>query len=146
VAASSTIRTRRPRRCSHHRASRTHPALEEITIRWRGGFGYLSAWAGEGDDDEDEDEEIRLCRIEYLGGDAWAFARYDLATEGYTPAALVTEAGSDRPPRGTTPPPSSTSPATRSNDQPGAHGEELLRRCTMHPRQTQSNRRNDRPS
>jgi hypothetical protein len=87
VAASGTIRTRRARRCSHHRASRTHPALQEITIRWRGGFGYLSAWAGEGDDN---DEEIRLCRIEYLGGDAWAFALYDPTTEGYDPAALVT--------------------------------------------------------
>ncbi|WP_239396926.1 hypothetical protein [Frankia sp. CiP3] len=70
-----------------HRASQTHPTLQEITIRWRGGFGYLSAWAGEGNDN---DEQIRLCRIEYLGGDPWGFALYDPATEGYTPAVLVT--------------------------------------------------------
>ncbi|WP_239395133.1 hypothetical protein [Frankia sp. CiP3] len=70
-----------------HRASQTHPALQEITIRWRGGFGYLSAWAGEGDDN---DEEIRRCRIEYLGSEDWAFALHDPATEDYTPAVLVT--------------------------------------------------------
>jgi hypothetical protein len=70
-----------------HHASQTHPTLQEITIRWRGGFGYLSAWAGDGDE---HDEEIRLCRIEYLGGDAWTFALYDPTTEAYAPAALVT--------------------------------------------------------
>jgi hypothetical protein len=70
-----------------HHASRTHPTLQEITIRWRGSFGYLDAWAGEGDDN---DERIPLCRIEYLGGDHWAFALYDPATETYTDAALTT--------------------------------------------------------
>jgi hypothetical protein len=59
-----------------HHASRTHPALQEITIRWRGGYGYLDAWA-----DNDNDERIPLCRIEYLGGDDWAFALYDPATD-----------------------------------------------------------------
>ena len=38
----------------------------------------MAAWAGPGDD---TDEEIRLCRIEYLGDDDWAFALYDPATE-----------------------------------------------------------------
>ena len=32
-----------------HHASLTHPDPQEITIRWRGSFGYLDAWAGEGD-------------------------------------------------------------------------------------------------
>jgi hypothetical protein len=68
-----------------HHASLTHPALQEITIRWRGGFGYLAAWAGPGDD---TDEEIRLCRIEYLGDDDWALALYDPATETYEPQVL----------------------------------------------------------
>jgi hypothetical protein len=49
-----------------HHASLTFPDLQEVTIRWRGSFGYLTAWAGEGDDN---DEQIPLCRIEYLGDD-----------------------------------------------------------------------------
>ena len=31
-------------------ASQTPPDLQEVTIIWRGSFGYLIAWAGEGDD------------------------------------------------------------------------------------------------
>jgi hypothetical protein len=70
-----------------HHASLTHahPGLQEITIRWRGSFGYMDAWAGKGDDD---DERIPLCRIEYLGDDDWAFAIYDPATETYEDAIL----------------------------------------------------------
>jgi hypothetical protein len=68
-----------------HHASLTHPDLQEITIRWRGSFGYMDAWAGEGDD---RDERIPLCRIEYLGDDDWAFALYDPATEAYESAIL----------------------------------------------------------
>lgn len=72
----------------HHRASVTHPDLQEVTIRWHGAFGYLIAWAGEGDDN---DEQIPLCRIEYLGDDEdWGFVLYDPATETYTPAMLRT--------------------------------------------------------
>jgi hypothetical protein len=69
-----------------HHASLTHPSmrLQEVTIRWKGSFGYMDAWAGEGDDN---DERIRLCRIEYLGDD-WAFALYDPATETYQDTIL----------------------------------------------------------
>ncbi len=71
-----------------HHASQACPLLQEVTIRWRGSFGYLIAWAGEGDDN---DEQIPLCRIEYLGDDEdWGFAIYDPATETYTPALLRT--------------------------------------------------------
>ncbi len=71
-----------------HHASLTCPALQEVTIRWRGSFGYLTAWAGDGDDN---DEQIPLCRIEYLGDDDhWGFAFYDPATEACTPAILRT--------------------------------------------------------
>ena len=71
-----------------HHASLTHPDLQEITIRWRGSFGYMDAWAGEGDDN---DEKIPLCRIEYLGDDEdWGFAVYDPATESYTETILHT--------------------------------------------------------
>jgi hypothetical protein len=58
-----------------HHASVTFPNLQEVTVRWRGSFGYLIAWAGEGDDD---DEQVPLYRIEYLGDDEdWGFAIYD---------------------------------------------------------------------
>jgi hypothetical protein len=71
-----------------HHASRTHPDLQEITIRWRGGYGYLDAFAGTGDEN---DEQIHLCRIEYLGGDdTWAFAIYDPAGDTYTDTRLTT--------------------------------------------------------
>lgn len=72
-----------------HHASLTHPhpELQEITIRWRGSSGYMDAWAGKGDDD---DEKIPLCRIEYLGGDDWAFAIWDPASEKYADALLKT--------------------------------------------------------
>ena len=71
-----------------HHASLTCPALQEVIIRWRGSFGYLTAWAGEGDDN---DEQIPLCRIQYLGDDQhWGFAIYDPATGTYTDAVLRT--------------------------------------------------------
>jgi hypothetical protein len=69
-----------------HHASLTHPELQEITIRWRGSFGYMAAWAGPGDD---TDEEIPLCRIEYLGDDDWSFALYDPASDDYRESTLV---------------------------------------------------------
>ena len=78
-----------------HHASQTHPDLQEVTIRWRGSFGYLIAWAGEGDD---HDEQIPLCRIEYLGDDEdWGFALHDPTTETYTPALLRTGQGAGHP-------------------------------------------------
>ena len=79
-----------------HHASLTHPhpGLQEITIRWRGSFGYMDAWAGQGDDD---DQKIPLCRIEYLGGDDWAFAIYDPAAEEYADSVLKTGSRSGTP-------------------------------------------------
>lgn len=71
-----------------HHASLTCPDLQEVTIGWRGSFGYLTAWAGEGDDN---DEQIPLCRIQYLGDDDhWGFAIYDPATDTYTDTILRT--------------------------------------------------------
>jgi hypothetical protein len=71
-----------------HHAAQAWPALEEVTIRWRGSFGYLTGLA---EDDDGNEEQIPLCRIEYLGDDQdWGFALYDPATETYTPAMLRT--------------------------------------------------------
>ena len=71
-----------------HHASLTHPDLQEITIRWRGSFGYVDAWAGEGDD---SDERIPLLphrvhrRRRRLG-----LRGPRPATESYTDAILHT--------------------------------------------------------
>ena len=70
-----------------HHASLTHPDLQEVTIRWRGSFGYLIAWAGEGDDN---DEQIPLAGSSTSGDEDWGFALYDPATETYSPALLRT--------------------------------------------------------
>ena len=98
-----------------HRASKNHPGLQEITIRWRGAHGYMDAWAGAGDEN---DERIHLCRIEHLGDDAWG-SRSTTRPAKPTPTPAWPP---DRPPgppaTPTTPPPSSTSPTTRRSDQP----------------------------
>jgi hypothetical protein len=38
-----------------HHASIAWPGLEEVTVRWRGGFGYVTAYIS-------EDEGVPLCR------------------------------------------------------------------------------------
>ena len=45
-----------------HHASQRWPALEEVTISWRGSCGYLTGYLS-----EDDDDTIKLCRIQYLG-------------------------------------------------------------------------------
>ncbi|WP_285711166.1 hypothetical protein, partial [Microtetraspora sp. NBRC 16547] len=61
------------------------PQLGEVTVRWRGSFGYLT---GHYDDDED-DEGFPLARIEYLGdADAWAFAIYRAGSDDYEDSFL----------------------------------------------------------
>ena len=65
-----------------HHASIVWPGLEEVTVRWRGGFGYVTAYIS-------EDEGVSVCRLEYLGfDDIWGFALYDPATDTYTDSLL----------------------------------------------------------
>ncbi len=45
-----------------HHASQRWLALEEVTIRWRGSYGYMTGYLS-----EDDDDTIPLCRIQYLG-------------------------------------------------------------------------------
>ena len=56
-----------------HHASQRWPALEEVTISWRGSYGYLTGYLS-----EDDDDTIKLCRIQYLG-DARRMGIRDLA-------------------------------------------------------------------
>jgi hypothetical protein len=65
-----------------HHASLVWPGLEEVTVRWRGGYGYVTAYIS-------EDEGVPICRLEYLGlDDTWQFALYDPATDTYQDTLL----------------------------------------------------------
>ena len=68
-----------------HHASQRWPALEEVTIRWRGSYGYLTGYLS-----EDDSDTIKLCRIQYLGDDhEWAFAIWQASTDSYAGAVLL---------------------------------------------------------
>jgi hypothetical protein len=65
-----------------HHASLVWPGLEEVTVRWRGGYGYVTAYIS-------EDEAVPICRLEYLGlDDIWGFALHDPATDTYADSLL----------------------------------------------------------
>src|SRR5258708_31938051 len=67
-----------------HHASQRWPALEEVTITWRGSYGYLTGYLSDSDDDT-----IKLCRIQYLGDpDDWGFAIWQASTDSHAHAAL----------------------------------------------------------
>ena len=68
-----------------HHASQRWPALEEVTIRWRGSYGYLTGYLS-----KDDDDTIELCRIQYLGHpDEWAFAIWQASTDSYAGSVLL---------------------------------------------------------
>jgi hypothetical protein len=63
-------------------ASQRWPQLEEVTISWRGGYGYVSAYLT-------EDDAIPVCRLRYLGSDTdWGFALYLASSEDYEDTLL----------------------------------------------------------
>lgn len=65
-----------------HHAETAWPDLDEVTIRWRGSYGYVTAHL-------ETDEKIPLCRLGYLGfDDVWEFAIYDPATDTYQDTLL----------------------------------------------------------
>ena len=63
-------------------ASTRWPQLEEITITWRGGYGYVTAHLP-------GDEQLPLYRLRYLGSDTdWGFALYRASSERYDDTPL----------------------------------------------------------
>ena len=63
-------------------ASQRWPQLEEVTISWRGSYGYVDAYLT-------EDDAIPVCRLRYLGSDTdWGFALYRASTEDYDQTLL----------------------------------------------------------
>jgi hypothetical protein len=88
-----------------HHASQRWPALEEVTISWRGSYGYLTGYLS-----EDDNDTIKLCRIQYLGDDSeWAFAIWQASTDTYTDSVLLNGRPSATLARPSTPPAPSTS-------------------------------------
>jgi len=63
-------------------ASQRWPQLEEITLSWRGSFGYVTGHLPGG-------EELPLCRLRYLGlADQRGFALYRASIDGYQDTLL----------------------------------------------------------
>jgi hypothetical protein len=75
-----------------HHASIHWPQLGEVTVRWRGGYAYVTGHLDSDSDSDTEDEDgpgIPLCRLGYLGLDEeWEFALYDPATDTYQDSVL----------------------------------------------------------
>ena len=68
-----------------HYASQHWPALEEVTVTWRGSYGYLTGYLS-----EDDDDTVNLCRIQYRGDDSdWAFAIWQASSDSYADAVLL---------------------------------------------------------
>ena len=72
-------------------ASQRWPQLEEITITWRGGYGYVTGHLP-------NDEQLPLCRLRYLGSDTdWGFALYQASSESYDDSLLPNGSPSGTP-------------------------------------------------
>jgi hypothetical protein len=64
-------------------ASQRWPQLEEVTISWRGGYGYVNTYLA------DDDVPLPLCRLRYLGSDTdWGFALHRASSEDYDDTLL----------------------------------------------------------
>ena len=93
-------------------ASQRWPQLEEVTISWRGGYGYVSAYLS-------EDEAIPVCRLRYLGSDTdWGFALYQASSEATTTRCCPTAARPAPRNRPSTAPSASTSPTQAPGSNP----------------------------
>ena len=94
-------------------ASQRWPQLEEVTISWRGGYGYVSAYLA------DDDEPLPLCRLRYLGSDTdWGFALSTPAAKPTTTPCYPTAARPAPRNRPSTAPWASTSPTPTPGSNP----------------------------
>ena len=102
-------------------ASQRWPQLEEVTISWRGGYGYVSAYLT-------EDEAIPVCRLRYLGSDTdWGFALYQASSEDYDDTLLPDGSPIRHPGTG---PRLRPRPLPRRPKRLDRTPEGLMRRCT----------------
>jgi hypothetical protein len=77
-----TARRALSRRLNQHRQHRW-PQLEELAIRYRGGFAYITGITN--------DEKLQLCRLRYLrSADQWGFAIYLASRNSYEDSVLPT--------------------------------------------------------
>jgi hypothetical protein len=85
-------------------ASQRWPQLGEITIAWRGGYGYVTAHLP-------GDEQLPLGRLRYLGSDTdWGFAIYQTSSECYDDTLLPDASPTGSPEQALDAPSVSTSP------------------------------------
>ena len=95
-----------------HYASKRWPQLEEVTIRWHGGDGFVSAYLT-------VDEKLPLCRLQYLGSDTdWGFAIYQASAETYADARLPNDHPPAPPKKLSTAPSAYTSPTPAPGSTP----------------------------
>jgi hypothetical protein len=93
-------------------ASKRWPQLEEVTIRWHGGYGYVTGFLP-------DDEELPHCRLRYHGSDTdWGFALYQASTETYKEALLPNGQSTGTPRMLSTAPLASTSPTQAPGSNP----------------------------
>jgi hypothetical protein len=72
-------------------ASPRWPRLEEVTIAWCGGYGYVTGHLP-------GNEQLPLCRLRYLGSDThWGFAIYQASSETYDDSPLPNSSPSGTP-------------------------------------------------
>jgi hypothetical protein len=63
------------------RARERWPKIEQVNVRFKGGFGYLDAIV--------DGDELKLCRLKYAGyANLWGFAIYRASHNDYQPAWL----------------------------------------------------------
>lgn len=70
------------------RARERWPQISRVTIRFKGGFGYVDAVLTDG-------EQLRLCRLRYAGyANMWGFAIYRASHNDYQDSYLPTSSPS----------------------------------------------------
>lgn len=93
-------------------ASQRWPQLEEVTISWRGGYGYVSAYLS-------DDEALPVCRLRYLGSDTdWGSRSTEPAPRTTTTRCSPTAAPPAPRNRPSTAPWASTSPTRPPGSNP----------------------------
>jgi hypothetical protein len=93
-------------------ASQRWPQLEEITISWRGGYGYVTAHLP-------DEEQLPICRLRYLGSDTdWASRSTGPAARTTTMRCCPMAAHRAPPNRLSTAPWASTSPTRSPGSNP----------------------------
>src|SRR5665811_319529 len=91
-----------------HHASQRWPTLAEVTVGWRGSYGYLTGYLS----DSDDDDQIKLGRIQYLGTPTTGPSRSGEPAPTPTPTP---SSWTDNPPETRPKPSTPRAPSTSAN-------------------------------